>query len=179
MKNKMKFIFYRIFLIILTIVCLLLLFYLISNHIWKTNNKKIPINLYTIVSTSMEPTIKNKDVILIIKSKEYKVDDIVTYKSNSEFNNKIITTHRITDIIDENNSTYYQTKGDNNDKEDLNLITKNDIYGKVILTIPRLGNINNFIANCWIYLIIILFLTSYLIYELTKKVRNKIIKEVK
>lgn len=84
-----------------------------------------------VVSGSMAPTIKVNDVVLVRKAQAstYQKGDIVTYKSES-----FPVTHRIQSIKGDT----VITKGDANDAAD-QAIKTSDIYGKVFLTIPKIG----------------------------------------
>ena len=72
----------------------------------------------------MAPEIMEGEDIIIKKSEDYEIGDIITFSCNDE-----IITHRIVSI--ENNNLYY-TKGDLNNTIDLEPIEKDKIYGKVI-----------------------------------------------
>lgn len=96
-----------------------------------------PIRPYVIVTGSMEPMIYAGDMVLIktLAPEELKVGDVIQYKSNEVF-----IFHRVIDIVeDKRKGTLYQTKGDNNTIADLELVKPQDIYGKVIYTIPKIG----------------------------------------
>ena len=69
----------------------------------------------------MEPYLKINDYILVQTKKEYKVNDVITYKIDDEY-----VTHRIVEI----NEDRITTKGDANNTEDES-ITYNNIIGKV------------------------------------------------
>ena len=95
--------------------------------------KVISIGKYSILivlSESMEPTIEEKEMILIKKQDNYDVDDIVTYLSS---NRKLIT-HRITQIDEYS----FIAKGDNNNIVDENNVIDN-IKGKVVFHSKILG----------------------------------------
>lgn len=79
--------------------------------------------IYRIGSGSMDPYLEVNDVILIKSQNDYKVDDIITYKSND---NEYIT-HRIVEI----DGDKIITKGDANNTED-KPIKKNNIIGKLV-----------------------------------------------
>ncbi len=75
------------------------------------------------------------DMPIIKGSKEYKVGDIIVYKVNGV---RAPIIHRIVKI---NEDGTYQTKGDNNISQfpyELK-VRKEQIYGKVIFIIPKLG----------------------------------------
>ena len=90
--------------------------------------------LFIIQSGSMEPTIKTGSVAVDKKFDDYKEQDIITFKRAEK-----IITHRITKIVEQNGENLYQTKGDANNGEDLILVRKNDVLGKVLFAIPFLG----------------------------------------
>ena len=112
------------------------------------NSKKSPIfNGYVIVSESMIPTININDAVVVkrVDNDKYKVGDIISFSSNDINYRGLIVTHRI--INKENITTsnsIYTTKGDNNLVADRASVLTNQIYGKVLFIIPKLGYIKNF-----------------------------------
>jgi len=86
-------------------------------------------SVFSVATGSMEPVIKQNDVILVKSQSEYDVDDIVTFKSDNAY-----ITHRIINKIGDS----IVTKGDANNAKDV-AITKNDIVGKVIHIYSNLG----------------------------------------
>ena len=86
-------------------------------------------SVFNVASGSMEPTIKKGDVILIKKTKDYEVDDIVTFYSDGDY-----ITHRIV----YKKGVYYVTKGDANNTKDV-AISEKDIIGEVIKIYPNAG----------------------------------------
>jgi len=96
-----------------------------------------------------------------------------------------LATHR---IIKKNpptgNGGYtFQTKGDNNNVADNALVPEKNIYGKVILKIPKLGYLQEFLASDggWIIVILIPCLTviSYDIVKLAKGLKRRKYKNIK
>ena len=79
--------------------------------------------IYKVQTGSMEDNIHAGDYILIVKSDNYKIGDIITFRVDNGF-----VTHR---IISKNGNSFI-TKGDANNVED-DSINKNKIIGKVIL----------------------------------------------
>ena len=102
-----------------------------------------------VVSPSMTPTINVGDMIYIHHQSDYAVGDIVTFLDP---NQKIVVTHRI--IAKENG--LYTTKGDANNVSDTQLLTNENIYGKVFLTLHGFGNFIDFMQSIWGILIIII-----------------------
>lgn len=76
---------------------------------------------------SMLPTIKEKQILLCKKQKDYKVNDIVFFKLNG-----IPVVHRIINVVDYGNVKAYTTKGDGNDSADMFGIYKENIVCRVV-----------------------------------------------
>lgn len=89
----------------------------------------IGIQFLKIKSNSMSPAFCINDIVLVQKSKDYNVGDIITYN----YENKYLVTHRIVKKENEN----FITKGDNNNSEDMEKIKIEDVKGKVILIIKN------------------------------------------
>lgn len=84
-----------------------------------------------VVTGSMEPTIHVNDMIIVHSQKDYQVGDIVTYLPKGS---GTPVTHRII----EKNGDKVTTQGDANNGADPEIKTE-QIVGKVIMTIPRIG----------------------------------------
>lgn len=90
-------------------------------------------NIYVVLSGSMNPTIETGSIVLIDTKKEnYTIGDIVTFQMEDQ-----IVTHRIVEM----EHGIIKTKGDANSIPDSKLITKNQIKGKVKYVIPIVGYI--------------------------------------
>ncbi len=85
-------------------------------------------------SGSMSPSIHTGDAILIRKAHTYETGDIITFHQDD-----LYITHRIQKI----QGNKFITRGDANDAADPRSVTYHQIYGKVILTIPKGGIIMN------------------------------------
>ncbi len=87
------------------------------------------IKLLSVVSGSMTPAIGVGSAVVVLSQADYYINDIVTYRLGSN-----LVTHRV--IFAHN---YYLTKGDANKEIDPKTVSKNDIVGKVVLTLPYVG----------------------------------------
>lgn len=95
-----------------------------------------------VISGSMEPNISLYDLVIIHTQKNYDVNDVVIYRSNT-----YCVTHRIVDMrTDENGKVWVTTKGDANNAPDSE-IELEKIVGKVILIIPKVGYVQNFLQK--------------------------------
>ena len=144
-------------------------------------------NAYVVLTGSMLPEIQVYDVVVTkkIDAKDLQEGDIITFaSSDTRFLNTIIT-HRIKKkYYDSEKKQYtFQTKGDNNNVADSALVQSNNIYGKVILKIPKLGYLQEFLASRggWIVVILLPCLTviSYDIVKLVKGLKRKKYKNIK
>lgn len=87
------------------------------------------------------------DVLVVIKTENLKVGDVVVFKNNCQ---NIPIAHRIIAI---NPDFTFQTKGDNNYGQNISPcynernISRNEIYGKVVLVIPKIGLLRYFIFS--------------------------------
>ncbi len=158
MKRKDKYIW--LVLILLIIVFLIILFF---------NKKMEKISMFgikgmVVVSGSMEPNINVGDIVIVKKKRqdEIKVNDVIAFK-----NGNVVVTHRIVDIIDDK----YQTKGDNNNVADEDLIQYDNVEGVKIFKIPLLGYVILFIRDNFVLILVLLgMLMLYLTFKKGKQI---------
>ena len=79
-----------------------------------------------VTTGSMSGTIEEDDYIIIRKTNDYKIGDIITFIQNDD---DIPTTHR---IIAYGENGEYITKGDANDIKDQTAVKENEILGEVV-----------------------------------------------
>lgn len=96
---------------------------------------------FIVLSGSMETEILAGDLVVVkeVKIEEIKEDDVIAFKQD-----EIVITHRIVDIINENGTKKYITKGDNNNSEDKGFVLPEQIEGLFQFKISRLGNLAMF-----------------------------------
>lgn len=88
----------------------------------------------TVTTGSMNGTINQGDMIVVKKTNDYSLGDIVTYV---ETDSKAPITHRIVNYGSEEGM--FITKGDSNPSADILPISVDQIAGEVVLVIPKLG----------------------------------------
>lgn len=133
-----------IVLIIISVTCLVLIF---QNTFFK-NNSIFGFRTYVIASNSMAPVLKYGDVILIkeINYDDIKVNDIITYKGISgEFKGKVIT-HRVIDIVYNEDTKVLKTKGEANDGIDPD-VHESQVYGKLVYKFVLISLISKVVRN--------------------------------
>ena len=144
-------------------------------------------NAYVVLTGSMLPEIKVYDVVVTKKvdAADLKEGDVITFASSDQRFLGTIITHR---IIKKNPPTEtqgytFQTRGDNNNVADSALVLEDNIFGKVILKIPKLGYLQEFLASDggWIIVILIpcLAVISYDTVKLVKGLKKKKYKNIK
>lgn len=116
-------------------------------------NNKLPLfNAYVIVSPSMVPTIMVNDAIVVRREEgmELGIGDIITFSSVDPSYPGLTVTHRIVGKQKSQNGGYiFRTKGDNNSIEDPALVNEDNVYGRVILKIPKLGYVRKFLLTSY------------------------------
>ncbi len=136
------------FLIVLSIVFLV---YCVDLFVNKKNglNKSPLFNAYVIVSPSMVPTIEINDAVIVKREdEEYSIGDIITFLSADIKYKGLNITHRIVEKGQSSgNNVVYTTKGDNNPVSDSSTVSNDAIFGKVVLKIPKVGYVHNFLAK--------------------------------
>lgn len=101
------------------------------------------IQIYTVISGSMEPQYHVGSVIFVKPTDPYEiaVDDVITFK----LTDNVIATHRVVRIDTENESFY--TKGDNNEYEDIVPVGFSELVGSPIFTLPLVGYVVVFLKS--------------------------------
>ena len=108
----------------------------------------IGLNVYTVLSGSMEPTYHVGSLIYVkdVDTDELKAGDVITYMLDED----TIVTHRIVDVIpDETDPSIirFHTKGDANDSVDGSLVHYKNVIGTPVFSIPKLGYLANYIQK--------------------------------
>ena len=119
----------------------------------------------------MEPTFFENDVIVVNKSNinELKENDIITFKQNDK-----IISHRIIKINKENGRLIFNTKGDNNIIEDDFKIAEEQIYGKVLFRIPKIGKIVQYMQReKGLVKVIIIVIIIFILFSMNDNKKNK------
>lgn len=127
----------------------------------KTNEDVVPsvfgYKPFIVLSGSMETEIHVGDLILTkeVNPENLKLEDVIAFRDAEG----TVTTHRIIDIVEKENVTYFVTKGDNNDSQDKNLVEFKDVEGLYIGRIPGVGSLLNSLSQPTTIIIVILGVT--------------------
>lgn len=146
--------------------------------------------LNTIQSQSMEPVMYKGDMIIgkVVdeNTPEFKVGDIVIYTTTQEMddgtNQYVLVCHRIVKTKVEGETTYYLTKGDNNDVSDAQTVgwlTSDKIVGVYENSeykgslLKGVGSIYDYLLDFWgFFFVIVLPMILFFIYELIRVIMN-------
>lgn len=139
---------------------------------------KMPLfDAYVIVSPSMVPTIKIDDAIVIRREsgKKLEVGDIITFSSSDPSYPGLTVTHRIVGKQLSSSGKYlFRTKGDNNSIMDPSIVDEDNVYGKVILKIPKLGTVRRFLTTSYGFIFgIVIPALSIVIFDIFKLFTRK------
>ena len=171
-KKILKGAFRAISLLIIAVTVLIAVFNITSYIKRLTSDEQLPLVLgfgsAIVLTGSMEPNISAGDLVVIHRQDSYKPNQVVTYEGNTT-----PVTHRVIAIgSDENGGTTYLTQGDANNTDD-GYIPADRIIGRVILVIPNVGGLQNFLTSPMGFTLITLALGAMLFApELINKSKN-------
>jgi len=135
------------------IVIILVVLLMINNIISRSDKvfDIIGVRSYTILTGSMEPKIMPGDLAMVksVDTDKVQVDDVITFKYDGN-----TVTHRIIEKEDKG----FITKGDNNNVEDREIVSKDDVIGKVIIFIPKLGYVVAFLSKPIVIVLVLVML---------------------
>jgi signal peptidase len=102
--------------------------------IW-LNNGALGVQPSLISGNSMNPVLYPGDVVItrVSSPEKIQVGDIIRFHRDG-----IDVVHRVVEVQNNNSTLVYITRGDNNNVDDSPVIA-NQLEGKVILTIPKIG----------------------------------------
>jgi signal peptidase len=131
--------------------------------------------IFVVQSGSMAPAIKMGSLVIVKPANDYKIGDVITFGPYSK--TKAPTTHRIYDIKVVNGQPVYITKGDANNAPDTREVTKRDILGKVLFSIPYLGYAVAFAKKPLGFALIVIVPAVIIIIDEIKNIYNEIKKK--
>ena len=105
--------------------------------------------IVVIGSSSMRPTLEPKDAVLTVRVKpeDIEVGDVIAYVKVVPFASVQTVTHRVVDVITDGVIYCFKAKGDANPSPDRWDIVPQEIVGKAVIVIPRLGQVFYYISG--------------------------------
>jgi signal peptidase len=101
-----------------------------------------------VLTGSMEPQISSGDLIVVkrIDGESVQVGDVVAFFDPESTTNAVLT-HRVTEVVDDDGTLSFRTKGDANDTEDTLLVPSSSIVGIYQTRFGGLGNVAMFMQT--------------------------------
>lgn len=112
--------------------------------IFLMGSRLIGLQVFNVVSGSMEPNYSVGDLIYVktVDPESVQVGDPITFVLNEDL---VVATHRVTAIDSENRQ--FTTKGDANKTDDAAPVHFNNLIGVPVFAIPLLGYVSEFIQH--------------------------------
>jgi len=170
---------YTILILLFLVGVLLILYVVDAKKNAERGEWKPPLfNAYIIVSQSMTPAIKVNDAIVTkrVEGADIEVGDVITYYSENPEYPDIMITHRVIEKNEVDGEYFFVMKGDYNNVQDPLTVKESQVYGKVIMRIPKIGIIQQLLSTYagWIFVIVLpaLAVVAYDIVKLFEKIKN-------
>lgn len=128
-------------------VALMLVFLVVVSPVLPFDNMP---RTYSVITGSMEPTIKTGSLVLTKPVTEIRSDQIIAFTSPN--NGKDVILHRVADSSD---LSAIKTKGDNNNGEDAWTISQDDVLGEYVTGVPYFGNVSMYMRTPVGFLVVI------------------------
>jgi signal peptidase I len=102
---------------------------------------------YVVLTGSMEPAISPGDAVVVdgVDPATIVAGDVITFERSAA--NDIPTTHRVVEVVTGDAGLAFVTKGDANEDVDTSVVTPDRVVGKVVLTIPFIGYVVQFVNS--------------------------------
>lgn len=104
----------------------------------------LPFYPSTVAGGSMSPALKLGDMVIVAKTSPdvIKESDIIEFRQG-----EMMVIHRVIEIQETEGSKFFITKGDANDNPDAAPVSPEQVKGKVMLNVPRLGWVTLFFRS--------------------------------
>lgn len=139
---------------------------------------------YVVRSGSMEPAIQVGSVVIIqpVKPSHVEKDDIITFEDEevseeegSEHTNRV--THRVVKIRKNSEKLEFKTKGEANEDPDPGWVKEDQLVGKVMFSVPKLGYVLNWTGSKYGYFLLFLIPAALIVINEAWKIRKELEKE--
>lgn len=142
------------------VVVVLVIVLMLNNIIVRSDNiyNIVGFRSYTVLTGSMEPEIMPGDLVIVksVDNEELEVNDVITFNYEGDR-----VTHRIVEETDKG----FITKGDNNNVEDREVVPSNNIIGKVVTVLPKIGFVIAFLSKPVVMFVSLILLALLILKE--------------
>lgn len=138
--------------------------------------------MYYVLSGSMEPKLHTGSIIIVKKRTKNTVlstGEIITFKM--PYNEKILVTHRIKEIVHDDGQVFYRTKGDANPVQDPWVVDKQSVVSVYSgITIPVVGyfykmiHTHNSIYGILLFVGLVLLFTGMNVFRKSDRKENNV-----
>ena len=155
----------NILLLIVSILIIIGVYYIVQIKVFQNDYSNLfGYTFFEVATGSMSNTIEIGDVVVVEITKEVNKNEIIVYKDGDNF-----VTHRLV----EKDGDKLVAKGDANNSED-KPITENQILGRVIYVVPKLGIWRKILLSPEVIgLILTFFFLLGLVFHFTSKTEGK------
>lgn len=130
------------------------------------------VSVKIVQSGSMEPAIQTGSIVVVKPVADYKVNDVITFVFSPA--DQIPTTHRIVEERIVAGASRYITKGDANEDRDPREVLERNIDGKVLLSIPFLGYLLDFVRQPLGFGLLVGIPAAYVVFEEATKIVSEV-----
>ncbi|MCR5151328.1 MAG: signal peptidase I [Clostridiales bacterium] len=125
-------------------VSLLLVTVIAVFAVFLVGSRLMGLQVYTVISGSMEPAYSVGDIIFVKKvdPSQVKVGDPITFVLNEDL---VVATHRVVEV--DASSSHFYTKGDANENADASPVHFKNLIGKPVFSLPYLGYVSDWVQN--------------------------------
>lgn len=124
-----------------------------------------------VLTDSMQPVIDGGDLIIChtAEAEEIAVGDVIAFFDPAG-NGTSIVTHRVMEIVEENGTIKFRTKGDNNNTEDKMLVPADKLVAVYQTRIPGAGNVAMFMqSTTGLIVCVVLPIIALVAYDLVRR----------
>lgn len=130
------------------------------------NSKEVPdvfgYKLFVVASESMEPKLSTGDLIIVDKNKKAQIGDIITYNEKQTY-----ITHQVIQILSEDNTIKYITKGESNTSPDDKLVEIDQVEGVYIFGLSNGAKVFMYLQNPFVLIsIMMLIFAAYINFKI-------------
>lgn len=130
------------------------------------------IKTFVVQSGSMEPAIRTGSVVVVKPADSYAIGDVITFGPRSK--TKPPTTHRIVEVRDDGN---YVTRGDANTDDDMRTVSRYEVIGRVLFSVPFAGYAVAAAQKPWGFTLIVVIPAAIIIWEELQKIWRELQKK--
>lgn len=122
---------------------LILLLVILAALLW--GPRLLNMQVLVVQSGSMEPAYHVGSLVYVkpVEASRLQVGDTITFRMADG----IRGTHRIVEVLQQDGQLSFRTKGDSNPQPDPTPVAREDVVGKVVFTVPRLGYLVTYIQQ--------------------------------